>query len=83
MSDVWIVLVEDSHADVAALPFSSEAQAISEARAQAQANARHPDTIRWDEQLTQQMRDDGWVLYVPYGPEGDCVRIVKRAMDAR
>ena len=31
--------------------------------------------------LNDAMRRDGWVLYVPYGTEGDCVRVVKRTMD--
>jgi hypothetical protein len=35
----------------------------------------------WDAELTPAMREDGWVLYVPYGTEGDCVRVVKRILD--
>jgi hypothetical protein len=82
-TDIWIVLVEDRHADAAALPFSSEERAIEEARAQVEANARHPDSADWDAGLTPGMREDGWVLYVPYSEEGDCVRVVKRTMDGR
>ena len=40
--DVWIVLIEDRHSDVEALPFSSEERAVAYARAQVEANARHP-----------------------------------------
>ena len=35
MTDVWIVLVEDRHTDVDALPFSSEERAIEVARTRA------------------------------------------------
>lgn len=31
MTDIWIVLIEDRHAGVEALPFSSEEQAVAEA----------------------------------------------------
>ena len=73
-TDTWIVLVEDRHADVDALPFSSEERAIEHARTAA------PDDAE-SEHLTDGMRKDGWVFYLPYGPEGDCVRVVKRTMD--
>jgi len=79
--DIWIVLVEDRHADVDALPFSSEERAIGEARAQVEGNARHPESIKWDAQMTTAARRDGWVFYVPYSEEGDHVRVVKRTMD--
>lgn len=74
MTDTWIVLVEDRHADVDALPFSSEERAVVAARDAA------PDDAE-NEPLTDGMRKDGWVLYLPYGPEGDCVRVAKRTMD--
>lgn len=74
MSDVWIVLVEDRHADVDAQPFSSEEQAIAYARSQV-------DDGDTPEPLNDAMVRDGWVLYIPYGTEGDCVRVVKRTMD--
>lgn len=73
--DTWIVLVEDRHSDVDARPFSSEERAITYARSQA------PDGDT-PEPLTDGMIRDDWVLYIPYGTEGDCVRVVKRTMDA-
>ena len=72
--EVWIVLIEDRHSDVEALPFSSEELAVTAARSAA------PDDAL-DAVLTTGMRRDGWVLYIPYGPEGDCIRVVKRTMD--
>jgi hypothetical protein len=72
--DTWIVLIEDRHADAEALPFSSEGRAVEAARGAAPDDAE-PET------LTDGMRKDGWVFYLPYGSEGDCVRVVKRTMD--
>ncbi len=72
--DTWIVLIEDRHANVDALPFSTKEGAVQAACAAAPDNAQ-------DVQLTTGMRRDGWVLYIPYGPEGDCIRVVKRTMD--
>lgn len=78
MSDVWIVLIEDRHADVEAQPYSTEAAALAAARAAV--NGAHD--VDWDANLNESMRRDGWVLYLPYGSEGDCVRVVKRTMDS-
>lgn len=74
MSDTWIVLVEDRHADVDALPFSTEEAATAKARDLVPEFAE-------EEPLNESMRRSGWVLYLPYGTEGDCVRVVKRTMD--
>jgi len=81
VTDVWIVLVEERHADVEALPFSTEDGAMAAARGAAMENAVHGD-VGWDAgELNDAMRRDGWVLYLPYGTEGDCVRVVKRRMN--
>ena len=72
--DTWIVLIEDRHSEVDARPFSSEERAIEYARSQV-------DDTDLPADLNDAMRSDGWVLYVPYGTEGDCVRVVKRTMD--
>ena len=74
--DTWIVLIEDRHTDVDAVPFSSEERAIEYARTQAPADAAA-------EPLNDAMRRDGWVFYLPYGLEGDRVRVVKRTMDGK
>jgi hypothetical protein len=81
MDEIWIVLVEDRHADVEAFPFSTEERAIAYAREQVQENARHPESIS-EEELTPAMREDGWVFFMTYSTEGDCVRVVKRSVDA-
>jgi hypothetical protein len=76
MSDIWIVLIEDRHADVEALPFSTEEAAFAEARDSVPEFAE-------EEHLTPDMRKHGWVLLLSYGTEGDCVRVVKRTMDGQ
>jgi hypothetical protein len=76
MTDVWVVLIEDRHADVEALPFSTEGAAVAEARDSVPEFAE-------EEQLTPDMRKHGWVLLLSYGTEGDCVRVVKRTMDGQ
>ena len=73
--DTWIVLIEDRHTDVEVLPFSTKEGAIAKARDSV------PDDAE-DGELNDAMRRDGWVLYLPYGLEGDHVRVVKRTMDA-
>ena len=80
-ADVWVVLIEDRHADVEAFPFSTEDAAVTAARRAVADNARHPEDMDGDGELNEAMRKDGWVLYLPYGTEGDCVRVVKRRMD--
>lgn len=76
MSDVWVVLIEDRHSDVDALPFSSEEAAVAKARDSV------PDFAE-EEQLTDGMRKSGRVLWLSYGTEGDRVRVVKRVMDGQ
>lgn len=75
MTDIWIVLIEDRHIDVKALPFSSKDRAIEVARAW----AGLPD--RDEPALTGRMIKDGWVFLVTYGTEGDRIRVVKRTLD--
>ena len=80
--DVWVVLLEDRHADVEALPFSTKELAVGAALGLAGEFRADPGDVKQDAELTPSMRADGWVLYAPYGSEGDCVRVVKRVMDA-
>lgn len=82
MTDVWIVIVEDRHADVDALPYSTEELAVAVAREQVEALCHHPEYIE-EIELTPAMRADGWVLNVVYSSESDCVRVVKRTVDDR
>lgn len=88
MTDTWIVLVEDRHADVDALPFSTEEGAFAYARDQAGdmslpdgVTAGEVEHVPGEQELTLDMRELGWLLLLVYSIEGDRVRVVKRAMD--
>lgn len=82
MSDIYIVLLEDRHIDVDAYPFLDRQQAIEYAQVLVHANARHPENIDWGGPLDQDMIADGWVYYVEYSSESDCVRVIQRTLDA-
>ncbi len=81
MSEIWIVIVQDRHTDTDALPYTTEEAAVAKARAIAREYAWHPEDAK-DGTLNAEMRRDGWVLWLPYGTEGDSVRVVRREMDA-
>lgn len=74
---IWIVIIEDRHADVDVLPFSSMPTAVQRARHEVP-DARDVEEI----ELTEGMARDGWVLCLEYGLEGDSVRVVEREIDA-
>lgn len=73
---IWIMLIEDRHADTDAIPFGSEQAAIAAARAR----AGH-DGVGGRE-MTDDMREDGWVLNCPISEEGDRIRVIQRTMSA-
>jgi len=88
MGDIWIVLIEDRHIDVEALPFSTEEAAIGYARDHAGdmflPEGVGPDDVEHvpgEQELTSRMIELGWVLLLVYSIEGDSVRVVKRTMD--
>jgi hypothetical protein len=74
MTDIFIVITQDRHADVEAAPFADEAAAF--AHAESQVEGTHDQ----DRELNDAMRRDGWLWYCGYGTEGDCVRVVRREL---
>lgn len=87
--DVWVVLVEDRHADVKALPFSTEELAVGAARDLAGdmalpegCDADHVEYVPGEQEIDPADRDDGLVLWLVYSIEGDDVKVVKRQMNA-
>lgn len=87
---LYIVIVEDRHEDVEALPFSTEERAIKAAREHAGDMALPDDVdpecvdhVPGEQELTPDMRKDGWVLYLVYSIEGDSVHVVRRTVDAK
>lgn len=70
---LYIVILEERHIDVDALPFTTAEAANAFARQLAEFYARGPDDIE----------ESGGELYCAgWGPEGDCVSVVKRELDA-
>jgi hypothetical protein len=70
---IYIVILQERHIDVDALPFSTKEAANSYARELAEFYARGPGDI---EESPGELYHAGW------GPEGDCVGVVKRELDA-
>ena len=78
---IWIVVVKDRHSDTDALPYTTEKAAVAKARAVAREYAWHTGVLE-DGTLNDDMRRDGWVLWLPYGTEGDSVRVIRREVNA-
>jgi hypothetical protein len=71
---IYIVILQERHIDVDALPFSTAEAANAYACELAEFYARGPGDI------------EGWgsgeLYHAGWGPEGDCVGVVKRELDA-
>lgn len=78
--DTYVVLVEDGHFDTDVAVFATERAAIAHAEATAIDGARRPGDLELDYPLNEAMTDDGWLRYIPYSSEGDCVRVMKRKL---
>lgn len=70
---IYIVILQERHIDVDALPFSTRKAANDHARYLAEFYARGPEDV--EEWGTGELYHAGW------GPEGDCVGVVKRELD--
>ena len=80
MSDIWIVLIEDSSVDFDALPFSTEERAVEVAREQVLAHAAHPEDINWSPEAG--VDADELSFIATYGDvESDCVSVIRRTLD--
>jgi hypothetical protein len=74
--ETWIVLVNNRHTDVDALPFTRQQDAEAKARDMV------PDDTEPTE-LTRDMVRAGWVLNLSYGAEGDFARVIRRTVNGR
>jgi hypothetical protein len=88
MTDMWIVIDEDHRSDDGPFPFSSEERAVACARKLAgdmtlpgDVDPGHCEYIPGEQELNDDLRADGWVLWLVYSINGDSVRVVKRTMD--
>jgi len=76
MATVWIVIIEDRHADAEVLPYTNMPAAISTAWEWA-----GTDSGTTEEEITDAMARDGWILCLSVGLESDSVRVVERELD--
>jgi hypothetical protein len=79
MTDIYIVLVEDRHIDVDALPYTTQEVAIARAEKLLAQFARYPEDVERD--LNAAMVDDGWVWYARYSEEGDSISVIRRELN--
>lgn len=77
-ADVYVVLIQDRHADADIVVFENPVDAIDYAEKEVKTGAGdYPEDIEVYE-LTDSMLADGWVFYAIYSCEGDSVRVMKR-----
>jgi hypothetical protein len=79
MTDVYLVVVEGRHADVDVTVFAAEQDAADFAQACLAGTSRSEENLE-DSALSPSMIADGWLAHLPYGAEGDCVRVMKREL---
>lgn len=68
---VYVVLIEDRHADAGVEVFASETAAVEHARAFAKKYALRPEDY-------QEKRIADWVFYASYSCESDSVRVERK-----
>lgn len=68
---MFVVIIEDRHADVEVELWTSKAKAVARAHQLANGNATHPEQI-------EAQTADWCVLYLRYSYEGDCITVVER-----
>jgi len=71
---IYVVMVEDRHADLDAELFTDPEQAIAYARRTAHELCRHPES--YEEETIE-----GWLFYARYSTEGDSVWVVEKTLD--
>jgi hypothetical protein len=71
---LFILIVEDRHTDVEAIPFLSLAGAITEAK------RRYPHGLR-EGSLTSGLYDAGWRYYADWSTEGETLRVVEHEVE--
>lgn len=87
---LYVVIVEDRHADVQVSVWTDESAATNEAHRIALENGTPPDRLtveafrqldEMNEPLTHEMRVDGWTYSEVYSVEGDSVRVQRVTLD--
>jgi hypothetical protein len=70
---VYILIQNDRHTDPEATPYLSKDDVISDAKALAEQCRRGGPVV--EEEI------DGWIYFVEYGSEGDCIWVVEHDLD--
>jgi hypothetical protein len=76
---IYIVIIENHHADTDAMPFLTEAAAISYAKQIALEYCRNEDD--YAKGIRNSTIKDGWLWRANYACEGDNIRIIERDVD--
>lgn len=72
--EIYIVIIEDRHAESTVHPFADKDKAVSEARRVAKKYCRHPEDYEEHDYM-------GWLFYATYSCESDSVRVLAATMD--
>jgi hypothetical protein len=81
MTDIYVVLIKDRHADPDVVPYAREKDAVARAEKDAAGLMRHPeDPGVGIQELTEGMKKDGWVWYCNCSCEDDSVRVLRREL---
>ena len=76
--NVYVVIIEDRHADVDAEVFEDDNIAVKRAKALAKDYCRFPED--YEERLNDAMIKDGWLFHAQYSCEGDHVKVLAREL---
>lgn len=76
--EIYIVIHQDRHFGVEAVPYAERDTAVAAARSALADYARYPED--GERPLNEPLVEEGWVFYATYGPEGDCIWVVKREL---
>lgn len=73
--DIYIVVIEDRHADVSVYPFHNQAAAISEAKRCAKEYCRFKEDYK--EIIYTPDSNYGEIFRAKYSCDGDCAKVIK------
>lgn len=76
---VWVAIIEERHSDVDAEVFTAPDAAIGWTRRRITDFARNPEDV--EEELTDRMRQAGWIYFASWSGEGDSAHIIEKETD--
>lgn len=78
MDKIYIVIWIDRHSDTKAYPFMHKEKAISEAQRIAKECCKNEVCY---EERTYENDKDGWIFFVEYSSEDDCLIVIESKID--